>query len=147
MISIQLDLSDNDISSVGGRAILEALVLRHEEGLPRLQLDVSGNALPPSLMARINERCEAPLQQQQGFDPLSKGSSVWKPRTFASVGWLVDDDGGGGEGGSTKDGMLPPLRPLLRMPQSRHIVPIKESIEGGGMEARTKVSEKSERSG
>lgn len=135
---MQLDLSDNDISSAGGRAILEALVLRHEEGLPRLQLDVSGNALPPSLMSRINERCEAPLQ---GLDPvprnpLPKGSMPsWKPRAFASVAWLID----GGEGESAKEGMLPPLRPLLRMPQSRHIVPIKESIEGGGVEARTKV--------
>ncbi len=54
----QLDVSGNDINPLGGRLLLEALSARQQAGVPGVALDVSANAIPPSLLAKIQERAE-----------------------------------------------------------------------------------------
>ena len=133
-----------------------------------MALDVSGNALPPSLLSKINERCEAaailpPLPSEassssaaaavaahaallaaQGVGDTFRPGAMILP-SLLPVSLLTASDGG--DEGAGESGKLllpahplPPLRPIVRMPQSRHVFIAEEAGDGvGGRETRTKV--------
>ena len=128
-----------------------------------MALDISGNALPPSLLSKINERCESPMTLPSASASGDSVGATLPNKAFYSGAMvcpelLPPDMLGALVGGSplhppseaSKDwaaGLarrallpLPLLRPLVRMPQSRHVLPVEDVGDGAGAgEARSKV--------